>query len=422
MTVALRVLTMPQLGESVTEGTVDRWLKGEGDLVRRDEPLVEVVTDKVNAEVPSPFEGRLIRIQVAEGNTVPIGAALAEFEVEVEGAEEPAAPAEPEPAHSAAPEPPPAREPEPAAERPGRQRLSPAVRRLAEEHGVDLSRVPGSGADGRVTRRDVLAYLEAPAAEAAPAPVEAAITAAAPAPAAAPVEPGEDEELLRVSAVRRQIAEHMVRSTRTAPHAWGMREIDMSALVAYREARKEDFAQRHGISLSYLPFIVQVVCEALGENPLLNSSWTDQGILLKKRLHIGVAVALPDALIVPVVHDADRMGLLDLARTIADLSARARARTLRPEEVRGGTFTVNNTGAIGSILGMAIINQPQAAILSTEKIVKRPVVVDDEIVIRPIMYLALSFDHRVVDGLQAGRFLDAIQSGLEGWTPARIRL
>ena len=228
------------------------------------------------------------------------------------------------------------------------------------------------------------------------------------------------EELFRISAVRRQIAEHMVRSKATSPHAWGMREVDMSALVAYREANKEGFAERHGIALTYLPFIIQVVCEALKENPFLNSSWTEGGILVKNYYNIGVAVALPDALMVPVLRDADQRGLLDLARGLADLSNRARTKSLKPEDVRDGTFTVNNTGAIGSILGMAIINQPQAAILSTEKIVKRAVVVDDQVVIRPIMNLSMSFDHRIVDGLQAGHFLESMQQGLEGWTPASI--
>jgi 2-oxoisovalerate dehydrogenase E2 component (dihydrolipoyl transacylase) len=423
---------MPQLGESVTEGTVDRWLKKEGELVRLDEPLVEIVTDKVNAEVPSPFEGRLARISVGEGSTVPIGTALAELDVEG---------AEPEPAKPAAPavQPTPPRaaadgveqaagaveqaaEAEP--EGPGRQRLSPAVRRLAEENRIDLSTITGTGAGGRVTREDVLAHVARQAAEppsaAEPAPMP---TPATPSPTPAPPrQPSEREELFRVSAVRRQIAEHMVRSKHTSPHAWGMREVDMSALVDYRESNKEDFSRRHGISLTYLPFVIQVVCDALKANPFLNSSWTDEGILLKKYINIGVAVALPDALIVPVVKDADQLGLLDLARTINDLAARARTKALRPEDVRDGTFTVNNTGAIGSIQGMAIINQPQAAILSTEKIVKRPVVVNDEIVIRPIMYLTISFDHRIVDGLQTGHFMDDVQAGLEGWTPARIKL
>jgi len=400
---------MPQLGESVIEGTVDRWLKQEGDLVRRDEPLVEVVTDKVNAEVPSPLEGRLVRIEVTEGRTVPIGTVLAAFDVEDElesraGAPQLDAPA----AASSQGQPAPSSETSPTGQS-GRERLSPAVRRLAEENRLDLSLIAGTGAAGRITRQDVLAFLARNAAEPASVP-------------SSPVLPGEREELFRIGAVRRQIAEHMVRSKHTAPHAWGMREVDMSALVAYREAHKEDFAQRHRMSLTYLPFVIQVVCDALQANPFLNSSWTEEGILLKKYINIGIAVALPDALIVPVIKDADRRGLLDLARSINDLSMRARNKSLRPEDVSNGTFTVNNTGAIGSIQGMAIINQPQAAILSTEKIVKRPVVVDDEIVIRPIMYLTLSFDHRVIDGLQAGRFMDAVQSGLEGWTPAQIRL
>jgi 2-oxoisovalerate dehydrogenase E2 component (dihydrolipoyl transacylase) len=420
---SLTKLKMPQLGESVTEGTVDRWLKKEGDFVRRDEPLVEVVTDKVNAEVPSPFEGRLVRIEVGEGQTVPVGTALAELDVEgAERAEaaEAAAPAvdqaqgTPGAAEASAER---AAAPAQATVTDGRSRLSPAVRRLAEEHGVDISTLGGSGLGGRVTREDVLAFVASrppPAAEPAP-------PASAPAPVPQVAAEPEDQ-LVKVGAVRRQIAEHMVRSIHTAPHAWGMREVDMSALVAYREANKDQFRERHGINLTYLPFVIQVVCDALRANPYLNASWTDEGILLRGNLNIGVAVALPDTLIVPVVKNADRLGLLDLARAIHDLSMRARTRSLRPEDVRGGTFTLNNTGAIGSIQGMAIINQPQAAILSTEAIVKRPVVRGDQVVIRPIMYLTMSFDHRVVDGLQAGKFLSAVQEGLEGWTPAKIRI
>jgi 2-oxoisovalerate dehydrogenase E2 component (dihydrolipoyl transacylase) len=414
----LTTLRMPQLGESVTEGTVDRWLKKEGEYVRRDEPLVEVVTDKVNAEVPSPFEGRLVRIEVGEGETVPVGTALAELDVGGSEQAEAAATAAPAVEQSSgvpgaveAAEPP----PPPTGQTDGRSRLSPAVRRLSEEHGVDLAQLRGSGAGGRVTREDVLAFVGAR---------DAAPPAAGPTPAPRAGQPVADpeDELVRVGAVRRQIADHMVRSVQTAPHAWGMREVDMSALVAYREANKERFRERHGINLTYLPFVIQVVCDALRANPYLNSSWTDEGILLRGNLNIGVAVALPDALIVPVVKNADRLGLLDLARALHDLSTRARSRSLRPEDVRGGTFTVNNTGAIGSVQGMAIINQPQSAILSTEAIVKRPVVRDDEIVIRPIMYLTMSFDHRVVDGLQAGHFLSAVQEGLETWTPAKIKL
>ncbi|MBJ7598902.1 MAG: 2-oxo acid dehydrogenase subunit E2 [Candidatus Nephthysia bennettiae] len=430
---SLTKLKMPQLGESVTEGTVDRWLKKEGDFVRRDEPLVEVVTDKVNAEVPSPFEGTLVRIEVGEGQTVPVGTALAELDVEGAArteAAEAAAPAVDQAggtpgAAEAALETRATAAPGPAID--GRSRLSPAVRRLADEHGVDLSTLDGSGLGGRVTREDVLAFVasrQPVGAEAAP-PSQPAAQASPPPPVPVPapeVAAEPEDQLVHVGSVRRQIAEHMVRSVHTAPHAWGMREVDMSALVAYREANKDQFRERHGINLTYLPFVIQVVCDALRANPYLNASWTDEGILLRGNLNIGVAVALPDTLIVPVMKNADRLGLLDVARAIHDLSTRARTKSLRPEDVRGGTFTLNNTGAIGSIQGMAIINQPQAAILSTEAIVKRPVVREDQVVIRPIMYLTMSFDHRVVDGLQAGKFLSAVQEGLEAWTPAKIKI
>ena len=413
----LTTVKMPQLGESVTEGTVDRWLKKEGDLVRRDEPLVEVVTDKVNAEIPSPFEGRLVRIEVAEGSTVAIGTALAQFEVEETESDPRPVPVGPSSAPAASPAPPAVAADSTGDASEGQQRISPGVRRLAKEHAIDLAALSGGAAGGRVTREEVLAYIARPA---DPSLTAVSVTAtAAPSTAA---EPPPREELFRVSAIRRQIAEHMVRSKHTSPHAWGMREVDMSALVAYRDASKDEFATRHGISLSYLPFVIQVVCDALKANPFLNASWTDDGILVKRYYNIGIAVALPDALIVPVIRDADRLGLLDLARTVNDLALRARTKSLRSEDVRDGTFTLNNTGAIGSIQGMAIINQPQAAIVSTEKIVKRAVVIDDAVMIRPIMYLTMSFDHRIVDGLQAGRFLDSIQQGLEGWTPALIRI
>jgi 2-oxoisovalerate dehydrogenase E2 component (dihydrolipoyl transacylase) len=380
---------MPQLGESVTEGTVDRWLKQEGDLVRRDEPIVEIVTDKVNAEVPSPVEGRLTRIKVPSGQTVPIGTALAELEVEGAAAVETPqnAPAEPRPQGA-----------QPPATDPGR--IAPGVRKLLEDNGLDVAQIPGTGAGGRVRREDVVAYLAA----------------------RTPAPPARKDELVRISAVRRQIAEHMVRSVSTSPHAWSLREVDASRLVEYREAEKEAFRDRHGFALSYVPFFVQIVCEALMRNPYLNSTWTEDGIVLHHYVHMGIAVALPDALIVPVVRDADLKGFVDLARSINDLANRARTKALRPEDVRGGTFTLNNTGALGSVAGQSIINQPQAAILSTESIRKRPVVVDDEIVVRPIMNITMSFDHRIVDGLAASRFLDDVQEGIERWTTAKIRL
>jgi len=227
---------------------------------------------------------------------------------------------------------------------------------------------------------------------------------------------------VRISAVRRQIAEHMVRSVSTSPHAWSLREVDVTRLLEYREAEKDRFRERHGFPLSYVPFFVQIVCVALLRNPYLNSSWTDEGIVLKHYVNMGIAVALPDTLIVPVVKDADLMGFFDLAHAINDLATRARNKSLRPEDVRDGTFTLNNTGALGSVAGQSIINQPQAAILSTESIRRRPVVVGDTIGIRPIMNLTMSFDHRIIDGLAASRFLNDVQAGIEDWTPEKITL
>jgi len=397
-------LKMPQLGESVTEGTVDRWLKQEGDMVRRDEPIVEVVTDKVNAEIPSPFEGRLVRIDVQPGQTVPIGAALAEMEVEGATPAAPAAPA-PKPAEPRSEPPRAAAAPAAATEH---ARVSPAVRKLVQDHDLDLSQIPGTGPGGRVTREDVQAYL-----------------ASKPAPATAPTaaRTGErGDELVRISTVRRQIAEHMVRSVSTSPHAWSLREVDVTRLQAYREASKDEFSQRYGFALSYVPFFVQVVSDALLKNPYLNSTWTDEGIVLHHFVNMGIAVALPDALIVPVIKDADLMGFTDLAHAINDIATRARNKQLKPEDVRGGTFTLNNTGALGSVAGQSIINQPQAAILSTESIRKRPVVVNDEVVVRPIMNLTMSFDHRIIDGLAASRFMNDVSKGIEEWSPASLKL
>jgi len=399
---------MPQLGESVTEGTVDRWLKQEGDMVRRDEPIVEVVTDKVNAEIPSPFEGRLVRINVGAGETVVIGTALAE--VEVEGTADAAEPAKPEAdkRDEPAPSTPEPRAPSPAASSAEGDRVSPAVRRLLEDNGLELSQITATG--GRVRREDVIAYL---AEHHTPKPAKAQ-------PAGPPSDPR--DELVRISAVRRQIAEHMVRSVSTSPHAWALREVDVTNLVEYRAAQKAQFEARHGFPLSYVPFFIQIVCDALMKNPYLNSTWTEEGIILKPYVNIGIAVALPDSLIVPVIKDADQMGFIDLAHAVNDLATRARNKKLRPEDVRGGTFTLNNTGALGSVAGQSIINQPQAAILSTESIRKRPVAVEDAVAIRPIMNLTMSFDHRIVDGLASSRFLNAVQSGIEDWTPANLKI
>jgi 2-oxoisovalerate dehydrogenase E2 component (dihydrolipoyl transacylase) len=422
-------IKMPQLGESVTEGTVDKWLKQEGDMVKRDEPIVEVVTDKVNAEIPSPFEGKLVKIAVAEGETVRVGAVIAQIETAAAGVAAPAppkakeleeeaggshteAPPEPAPAAGAATAP-------QAADGEEHPRLSPAVRKLVAEHNLDPTTLKGSGLGGRLTRDDVLAAV----AEGKPAATTQTPPRPAPAPAAAPAPvDGKREELVKLSVMRRSIAEHMLRSLATSPHAWTLQEVDLTNLVRYREAEKDSFKSRHGQPLTYLPFVAQVLCEALKEFPWLNSSWTDEGVVLKRYINLGIAVSIPDGLIVPVVKEADKLGFTDLVHAINDLVDRARTKQLKTDDVQGGTFTLNNTGATGSIASQPIINQPQAAILTTESIVKRPVVVDDAIAIRHMMNTCLSFDHRIVDGMMAGQFLSSVKQRLEGWTAGSIRL
>ena len=422
-------IKMPQLGESVTEGTVDKWLKQEGDFVKRDEPLVEVVTDKVNAEIPSPFEGKLVKIAVSEGETVRVGAVIAQIETGATATATPSAPAKekeaaashtevpPEPAGGKAPAPQPTSVASPAGTSDGeRTRLSPAVRKLAAEHGIDPSTLQGSGMGGRVTRDDILAAVGGGQAAAAPqAPAK-------PTPPTPALGDGKREELVKLSVMRKSIAEHMVRSLATSPHAWTLQEVDVTALVRYREAEKGSFKSRHGAALTYLPFVAQIVCEALREFPWLNSSWTEDGVVLKHYVNLGIAVAIPDGLIVPVAKDADKLGFTDLVRVLNDLVERARSKQLKPDDVQGGTFTLNNTGATGSVASQPIINQPQAAILTTESIIKRPVVIDDAIAIRHIMNMCLSFDHRIIDGMMAGQFLNAVKKRLEEWTPGSIRL
>ncbi len=421
----LAQIKMPQLGESVTEGTVDHWLKNEGDFVKRDEPLVEVVTDKVNAEIPSPFEGKLVKITAAQGETVQVGSVIAQIEV-ADAASAGAQATKPQPqAAASAVAAPPARE---ASEAPGpvpevaaaggdgRARLSPAVRKLAAEHGLDPATLRGSGLGGRVTRDDVLAAVGGQTATAAPAPSKAP---AAPAPAHVD---GKREELVKLSVMRRSIAEHMVRSLATSPHAWTLQEVDVTNLVRYRESEKEGFKARHGVALTYIPFVVQIVCDAIKQCPWLNSTWSDEGVILKRYINMGIAVSIPDGLIVPVLKDADQRGFTDLVRSINDLVERARNKQLKPDDVHGGTITLNNTGSTGSVASQPIINQPQAAILTTESIVRRPVIIDDGIAVRHMMNMCLSFDHRIIDGMMAGQFLGFIKKGLEAWTAASIRL
>ncbi|MDQ0188416.1 2-oxo acid dehydrogenase subunit E2 [Alicyclobacillus cycloheptanicus] len=451
---------MPQLGESVTEGTIGKWLKQVGETVAKYEPLVEVLTDKVNAEVPSDFEGVLSEIVVPEGETVKVGTVICRIASEGDGHPEGTTDAGRAAADSAAkaaaqasngpasgPAPAPSAAPSPSAGsgaadgRPGaRGRYSPAVLALAEQHGIDLSQVPGTGEGGRITRKDVLAYVQgqtAPsdAAPAAPTGPAAAPTAAAPT-LQAPPEPSapaaglgggnaawsgtDDEVVVEPTAIRRTIARRMVESKHNAPHAWTMVEADVTKLQQFRDAIKADFKRREGIDLTYLPFFIKAVVDGLKQFPMLNASWQDDKIHIKKRIHISIAVATDDALVVPVIHDADRLSIAGLAHAANELAAKARGGRLTLDDVQGGTFTVNNTGAFGSILSQPIINAPQAAILSFESIVKRPVVVDDAIAIRSMVNLCLSIDHRLLDGWVAGQFLKAVKARLASFGPETV--
>jgi 2-oxoisovalerate dehydrogenase E2 component (dihydrolipoyl transacylase) len=510
-------IKMPQLGESVTEGTIERWLVKEGDKVEQYDPLFEVVTDKVNAEVPAEVAGTVTKILVPDGTTVKVGTALAEIE---SGAAEPAA-AEPvaaapaaEPVAAApapdpapvapapAPEPvaAPAAEPAQAAPAPEAEptpvpvaapapapaeaaevavapapdattRMTPAVRRLVREHAIDVAQLHGSGAGGRVTREDVLAFVataataapaEAPVATAAPvaapmaepigataenpvptalaepaapppvaAPPAAATEAAAPpAPAPAPsytaptpvaAPTGGDVEV-SLSQMRKGIAAKMTRVKQTVPHAYTVIEVDMHNVVHWREVNQAAYKAREGIGISYVAAVIKAVTETLRLHPTLNSQFAEDRIILKQAMNIGIAVAVDNGLLVPVIANADQLSISGVNHRIQDLAARARTNKLKLDEIQGGTFTVNNTGWFGSVSSMPIINAPEVAILSMEAIVKRPVVVtvegEDVITIRPIMNMTCAFDHRVLDGAQVGNFLADVRKRLEGWDPA----
>jgi 2-oxoisovalerate dehydrogenase E2 component (dihydrolipoyl transacylase) len=419
-------IKMPQLGESVTEGTVGKWLKQPGERVEKYEALLDVTTDKVDTEVPSPAAGVVREIVVPEGQTVRVGTLLAILD------EDGAAAGDRRPATDD-------RRPEPALAAAARAEhntfISPVVARLAAEHSLDLSLIRGSGQGGRVTKQDVLKYVEArgkpapapsvvaPTAAPAPAPAVSPEPASAPpmaeaTPSPAPAELPEDAELLPISAMRRSIAEHMVRSRRTAPHVTTVAEVDVSRVVAHRERQRADF-ERQGVKLTYTPYFVQAAVAGLQAVPIVNASYTDAGILMHHRIHVGVAVALDEGLIVPVLRDADEKNLLGLARAVQDLSERARGRRLVPDATQGGTFTITNHGVGGSLFAMPIINQPQAAILGIGAIQKRAVVITadgvDAIAIRPMCYLSLSFDHRLIDGAVADQFMMEVKRFLEGY-------
>lgn len=445
---------MPQMGESVVEGTVGKWLKQEGDRVEIYEPLLEVESDKVTSEVTAPASGVLLKIYVGEGRTVPANAVLAVIGApgeplpDLQDIADMEAMAHSDPASGVAghiPESEPAPTLAQAAvrvEQNGQHgtHVTPVVARIAAEHGVDVSRVQGSGRGGRVTKKDILVYIEqgepaSAAAEELPPwerpgsgdlfkPTDdlyrSTATSQAPAPAdhvhKAPPAPGLPGQIVRLNTMRRRIAEHMVQSKlHTAPHVTTVFEADMSAVSNHRAAHKDEFAQR-GINLTFTAYFVAATADALRRHPMVNSQWTDDGILLKPEINIGMAVALDDGLIVPVIKHADELSLAGIARQVNDMANRARQNALKPDEVSGGTFTITNHGVAGSLFATPIINQPQTGILGAGVIQKRVVVLDnDAIAVRPMVYLSFSFDHRVLDGASADWFVAEIVKLLEHW-------
>jgi pyruvate dehydrogenase E2 component (dihydrolipoamide acetyltransferase) len=454
-------VVMPQMGESIFEGTITKWLKKPGDKVERDEPLFEISTDKVDAEIPSPTAGVLKEIKIPEGQTVPIQTVVAV----IDGAGAAAAPTPtPAPAPAAAkpaPAPPAAR---PAASAPtpaptlsapasapasgsGAERIhsSPLVRRLAKEHGVDLASLEGTGAGGRITKQDIEAVIAgqsgaAPAVSAAPAPSAAARPTPPPpppAPAAAPGAPAVhgsqfipalqvavpreriyfgNYEIHPLSVMRQKIAEHMVASKHVSAHVYSVDEIDMTKVAGIRAKAKAEFEQRYETKLTFMPFFVKAAVAGLRAYPTLNSSLDGTNVVLHKEINIGMAVALDWGLIVPVIKNADEKNLLGIQRTLNDLAERARTKKLKPEEVQEGTFSITNPGVFGGLFGLPVISQPNVGILGLGAIEKRPVVIDDAIAIRSMCYVTLSYDHRVVDGAIAHQFLHKVKETLENWS------
>jgi pyruvate dehydrogenase E2 component (dihydrolipoamide acetyltransferase) len=476
----MTTIKMPQLGETIVEGTILKWLKQEGETIERDEPLFEISTDKVDTEVPSSVGGTVTKILVQEGQTVPVGTDLAEVSEDGSGggaasgshassdaasqsqdgpAPEPGpgaatetvkeAPSESAeavaegsaaempavepataqgaeataasgtaPAQAAAPGSPDGGSGDLPDRGPRSRILSPLVRRLADEHGLDLSRIEGSGTGGRITKKDVLAAIDGGGAGAAPATAE--VPAAAPAPAAAMAAApqtvaGPDEEVAPVSHIRKLIGQHMVASLQTSARAWTMVEVNIDHLVKLRERAKESFKAKHGVNLTYLPFVIRATCDALMTHPEVNSSLRGDEIVRHRAVHMGIAVSYDEGLIVPVIKGADSMNTVGLARAIADLAGRARAHQLKPDEIQGSTFTITNPGPYGSIASVPIINQPNTGILSFDAIQKRAVVIDDTIAIRSMVNISMSWDHRTIDGEIATRFLARVKQNLESW-------
>jgi len=412
---------MPQMGESIAEGTVVRWIKKVGDQVDRDEPLFEISTDKVDAEIPAPFAGVLREILVPEGETVPVNSVVA-----VIGEEHEPLPAA-KPALSSVEEPPvkpaSAQADGPRYARPAlHQRTSPLVRRIAREHNVDLQLITGTGIGGRVTKHDVLGFLEhggkaAGGRAGEPPPLGVGPSTGFRTNVEGTFGPDEGVQIVPMSVMRKKIAEHMVMSLRTSAHVYSVFEVDFSRVTKIRESRKAEY-ERAGTKLTYLSFIVKATIDALRAVPIVNASVDGDKIVYKKEINIGIAVALDWGLIVPVIKGADEKNLVGLSRAIADLAERARTKQLKPEDVQGGTFTVTNPGTFGTLFGMPIINQPQVAIMGVGTIEKRPVIIDDAIAIRQRAYLSLGYDHRIIDGAVADQFMSHVKRGLEGFDEA----
>jgi len=415
------------MGESIVEGTLTKWLKKPGEHVDRDEPLFEISTDKVDTEIPSPTAGTLSEVLVEEGKTVSINTVVARIEEGGNGAApRPKSAEAARPAPSAAPPPPPpAAAPltvETGAEVAGP--LSPLVRKMAREHNLDLSRITGTGAGGRITKQDVEAYLAQPAgpptAPPVPAPPAPRAAPAAPprAPAVSPVPPA-GQPKIRVepmSTMRLKIAEHMVLSKRTSAHVTTIHKVDMTKVARMRDRTKAGVQAQYGFSLTYLPFVTRAAVAALRQYPVINASIDGNNIIYHNEINIGIAVALENGLIVPVIRNADEKNVLGLQRAIVDLAGRARSRQLKPEEVQGGTFSITNFGSFGSVTATPIINQPQVAILGVGTVEKTPVVIDDAIAIRSIAYLSLTFDHRLIDGAVGDQFVTKVRQVLEDWS------
>ncbi|MFD1864124.1 dihydrolipoamide acetyltransferase family protein [Planococcus chinensis] len=438
---AIENIKMPQLGESVTEGTIEKWLVQPGDHVNKYDPLAEVNTDKVTAEVPSSFTGTIKELVAAEGETLAVGEIVCTIETEG-GDSAPAEEATPQPANAGKENVMPAADTEvtkgltgekgssqPVRPEGSKARYSPAVLRLAQDNDIDLSQVQGSGNEGRITRKDLLSLIEsgnipkagdapaaAPAQPEAPAPQTAAPQAQPSAPAAksAPIQSAPGDVEIPVTGVRRAIAANMLKSKHEAPHAWMMIEVDVTDLVAYRDSIKGEFKKKEGFNITYFAFFVKAVSQALKEFPMMNSMWAGDKIIQKKDINISIAVASDNALFVPVIRNSDEKSVKGIGRDINDLALKARGGKLGSADMQGGTFTVNNTGSFGSVQSMGIINHPQAAILQVESIVKRPMIMGNGMIAaRDMVNLCLSLDHRVLDGLVCGQFLGRVKEILE---------